>query len=58
MSNETELLKEDPHLVKKIMGTMRKKLDSCLRRDGAHVKGIVKHWAFKKQAFVILFCCN
>ena len=38
--NETQLLKEDPQLIKRVMGAMRKILDLCLRGDGAHVEGI------------------
>ena len=29
--------------MKSVMGAMRKKLDLCLRRDGAHVEGIGRH---------------
>ena len=53
MSNETELLKEDPQLVKIFMGSMRKKLDLYLKGDGAEGEGIGRHYAFKKQNFVI-----
>ena len=43
ISNEAQLLKEDPELVMKVMGAMRNKLDLCLRRDGAHVEGTGRH---------------
>ena len=39
MPNEAQLLKEDPQLMKSVMGAMRKKLDLCLRRDVARVEG-------------------
>ena len=39
ISNEAQLLKEDPQLIKRVMGAMRKKLNLCMRRDGAHVEG-------------------
>ena len=42
-------------LVKKVMGTMRKKLDLSLIKDGAHVEGIGRHKAFKKQVFFCFF---
>ena len=41
--NEAQLLKEDPQLTKSVIGAMGKKLDLCLRRDGAHVEGIGRH---------------
>ena len=42
ISNEAQLLKEDPQLMS-VMGAIRNKLDLCLRRDGAHVEGIGRH---------------
>ena len=39
ISNEAQLLKEDPQLIKRVMGAMRKKINLCMRRDGAHVEG-------------------
>lgn len=41
--NEAQLLKEDPQVIKRVVGAMRKKLDLCLRRDGAHVEGNGRH---------------
>ena len=41
--NEAKLLKEDPQLIKRDAGAMRKKLDLCLRKDVApHVEGILE----------------
>ena len=55
ISNEAQLLKEDPQLMS-VMGAIRNKLDLCLRRDGAHVEGIGRHEASKKLALHYFYC--
>ena len=40
---EAQLLKEDPQLIKRVMGAMRKKFDLCLRRDGGTCGGVSRH---------------
>ena len=37
--NEAQVLKEDPQLIERVMGAMKKKLDLYLRSDEAHVEG-------------------
>ena len=63
LSNKAQLLKEDSHLVKKVMRATRNKFDLCLRRDGAHVEGIGRHKAIKNGHFItfllqLFFCVN
>ena len=37
--NEVNLLKENPNLVKRVFAGMRKRLQLCVDRNGAHVEG-------------------
>ena len=37
--NEANLLKENPNLVNRVFTGMRKRLQLCVHRNGAHVEG-------------------